>query len=301
MLLLMLKEFNSKIQSFSAENPYSFVYGLGRSIIALGTLTIFIFNDANYLFDEIALKSISNSKFLLHEINFFGIIGYDNLGLAKMITVLILLCVISGFFQKITCLLHFWITYSFYNSAILLDGGDQIATILTFLILPLAVFDKRSNHWYSVKIQSTISKLIGHITFIIISMQVSYIYLNTAIEKIYKLEEWKNGTAIYYIANNNLFGMQEFALSALSPILNSRYVFFITWFIIISHLCLSYVLFLRRERKFNFLLLGISFHIIIAVFLGLYSFSLIMIGALILYLTPFNYEHNYLLWKKNLI
>ncbi|MBD99272.1 MAG: hypothetical protein CMO34_05460 [Verrucomicrobia bacterium] len=290
MLLLMSRRFNDLIESYCCVNPFSFVYGLGRSIIAIGSLVTFVFNDIYHLFDEFALRSISNSDIFMQKINFFGIFGYDNLVFAKLASIIILIIVISGFIQKLSCLLHFWINFSFYNSAILLDGGDQIATILSFLIIPLALFDKRRNHWDTIKFQSPLTKLIGHITFIMISIQVSFIYLNTAIEKIYKIEEWKNGTAIYYIANNNLFGVQEFALEAFSPILNSRYVFFITWFIILSHLCLSYVLFLDRQRKFNFFFMGVGFHLCIAFFLGLYSFSFVMIGALVLYLIPFNYK-----------
>lgn len=292
--ILTLNKFTDKIDGAINENPYTKVYGLARSIIALSTLSIFLFNDLDYLYNEEALNVLSSSEFIFNKINLFGILTYENLLISKIISIIILLFVISGYFPRVSGILHFWIVYSFHNSCILLDGGDQIATILTFLIIPLSIFDNRKNHWYSEEIQNGYSKLIGHITFKIISIQVSFIYLNTAIEKLYKLSEWKDGTAIYYIFSNSYFGLNNFFLNLLSPIINSKFVFIITWWVVLSHLILSYILLLERKKKINYIVIGFIFHLGIAVFMGLYSFGFTMIGALILYILPFNYLNK---WK----
>lgn len=281
-------------------NPYSRLYGLGRTLIALSTLSVLIFNDIYILFNQDSLNIINTSDFIFNKINLFGIFNYENLILSKTISVIILLIVVSGYFQKITGILHFWVVYSFHNSSILLDGGDQIATILTFLIIPLTLFDNRNNHWSIAEKQSNYSKLFGHLTFKLISLQVSFIYLNTAIEKLYQISDWKSGTAIYYIFNNNYFGLNDFLKDLIAPVINSELVFVITWWIVLSHLILSYILLLKRKNKINYLYVGLFFHLGIALFMGLYSFSLTMVGALILYVLPFNYLNKWKIKKYTL-
>ncbi len=299
MFISQLNKINKWIEDKIFINPYTRVYGIGRTFIAFSLLTVFLFNDMDYLFNKKAIEVISNSDFIHNRLNFFGILGSDNLLLGKIISIIILLVVISGYIPQITGVLHFWITYSFNNSSILLDGGEQIATIYTFLIIPLTLFDNRKNHWQKPKKEPNLrNKFIGHLVFLFISMQSCFIYLNTGIEKIYQLNDWKNGTALYYIFNNSYFGLNDGILSLINPIINSEFVFFLTWWVILSHLLLSYILLLDRRKKTSFLPIGVFFHTSIAVFLGLYSFSLVMIGVLLLYILPFQHNLKFTLWKK---
>jgi len=168
------------------------------------------------------------------------------------------------------------------------------------LIIPLTIFDNRTNHWKKTnKEPFIVNKFIGHISFSLISLQTCFIYLNTGIEKIYQLNDWKNGTALYYIFNNPYFGLNQYILRLFNPIINSKFVFLITWWVILSHLLLSYIVLLDRKKKIIYLPIGIFLHISIAVLLGLYSFSFVMIGVLLLYTLPFKYNLEYIrLWKK---
>jgi len=47
----------------------------------------------------------------------------------------------------ITGALHWYVAYSFINSATVIDGGDHIASILAFLLLPVTLTDTRKWHW----------------------------------------------------------------------------------------------------------------------------------------------------------
>lgn len=287
----MLKLFNAfLVKKMLIPNPYSMTYGLGRSLIALGTLLVFIFNDFHLLFDEKALNILSNSEFVFNKFSFFAFIGYEKLWLSKILSITILIMVISGFVPRITGLLHFWISYSFYHSAVILDGGDQIAVIFSFLLIPLTILDRRINHWNKEVEQSNISKFIGNISFIFISLQTSFIYLNTAIEKLYAVEEWKKGTALYYFLRSNYYGVNDFFSKIIYPLIDSKLVFFLTWFVIISHLVISYTLFLDRNKRKYFIYVGVILHIFIALLMGLHSFSIVMIGVLSLYMLPFNFK-----------
>ena len=279
-------------------NPYTKVYGLGRSLIAFSTILVFLFNDFALLFDREALSVLKESEYFFSQFNFFALLGYKNLLLSKILSLTILITVIIGVVPQLTGLLHFWITFSFYHSAIALDGGDQIAVTITFLILPLTLFDNRLNHWYSKKKHLGLFNFIGNLSFLIISLQVCFIYLNTAIVKLTTIDEWKEGTALFYFLNSNYYGVNDFFKVIIDPILNSKAVFFLTWFVIISHLSLAFIFLLSRERKKTFIVLGILLHLLIALLMGLYSFSISMFGVLVLYMLPFDSLENILILKK---
>jgi antimicrobial peptide system SdpB family protein len=72
------------------------------------------------------------------------------LEVARWISVIILLVVASGWRPRYTALFHWWISFSLQTSAITVDGGDQVTAVLTFLLLPIALTDKRKWHWQSV-------------------------------------------------------------------------------------------------------------------------------------------------------
>jgi len=287
-----MSKFNEVVLRFEnrfKENPYTITYGFGRTLLALSTLSVFLFNDISILYNEQALDVISNSDLFVNKINFFGIFGYSNLLIAQLISIFIFLLVISGYLPQITGILHFWVCFSFNNSAILLDGGEQVASIFTLLILPICILDNRLNHWEKSVNQNIISKVFGHFIFAVISIQASYLYLNTAIEKLYRLPEWKEGTALYYVFNNPMFGVPDFVQNSLSFLTHSKFVLILTWSVILSHLFLSYVLLLKRKNKKYAIYAGFFLHGGIALFMGLYSFSLAMFGVLVLYLLPFDY------------
>lgn len=66
-------------------------------------------------------------------------------------------------------------------------------------------------------------RIIGNNIIAIISIQMSLLYLHAGIEKIYKLDDWVEGTAIYYIFNDSLL-----------PIIN-KYINFLNMFFKIVH------------------------------------------------------------------
>lgn len=289
---MFISRFNKRkiIYNLVLSNPYTSTYGLGRSLIALGTLIVFVFNDFSLLFNGNSLDILKHSEYFFNQYNFFVLFGSDFLWLSKLISIAILIFVISGFLPILSGVLHFWISYSFYHSAIILDGGDQIAVIFTFLLLPLTLLDNRINHWYREKKQYRLSKLIGNLSFFTISIQVSYIYLNTVVVKLTTIDEWKEGTATYYFLKSNYFGVNSFFSNIIFPFIDSQFVFFITWFIIISHLTIAFVLFLNRKIKKHFIFVGLLLHLLIAILMGLYSFSIVMFGVLVLYMLPYNFK-----------
>ncbi|MRM95251.1 hypothetical protein D1Z98_09855 [Riemerella anatipestifer] len=284
-----LNVIESKIKAFSYNNnPYTNVVGLSRSLIALGTLLTLLFNST----DTIFIRKVSN-QFISHPlqndfantINFFYLFGKNNLVFAKWTAIIILSIVISGYFQKITSLFHWWISFSFLHTATIIDGGDQIASIITLLLIPVCFLDNRSNHWHLKKETQKLTNLISISFIILIRIQTAIIYLHASVGK-FSHPEWTNGTAIYYWVNHSNFGMSDY-LSFFNILLtNSIFVTGITYGVLILELLLFLALCSNRKYKIVMLYIALLFHFSIIIFHGIFSFFFSISAALILYLYP---------------
>lgn len=273
-----------------SNQPWTNVYGLARTLLALGTASTLIANETGVLFRPAA-------GILQHPIcEGVGRLGVFCLGsshpeLIRWICVIILLVVASGWRPRYTALFHWWIVFSFQTSAVTLDGGDQISAILALLILPVALTDGRRWHWQSSGLPEdvnantrTLRKIVALTALVAIRVQVSIVYFHAATGKL-SVEEWVNGTALYYWLTNPTFGLPDW-LRVMEPLLTSRWIVVITWAVLFVETGLFMALVMPKGTRKYWLIVGILFHVGIAVTMGLFSFSLAMCAALILYLRP---------------
>lgn len=284
---------------FCNRNPFTNVYGLARSILAIGTLTTFLLTDFNYLIPTTILNGIKINS-IFEKYNFF-IIFKNHRDLSYFITIIILLTVISGYFLKITSLFHFWVSFSFFRICPVVDGGDQITLILTFFIIPITLFDNRKNHWYKPRPNTKIYiNIFINTIFLLISIQVSIIYLDAFIEKT-KVKEWLDGSVVYYWFNHNVFGLTDTLKKNLYFIFKNKFIISsITWGTLLLELLLFAALFMNKTKRKILLYAGILFHFLIFIFLGLGSFFFAMFASLILYLYP-NHNHIYFVNLKTIL
>lgn len=277
-----------KCDDIASEDNFTNVYGLSRSLFALGTLLTLLFN-SNYTLFTINQYKKSNLDVYFSDYNLFYLFDYEGLYLSKIIGILILLLVILGYYPRITGVLHWWVSFSFLNSATLIEGGDQITANVVLFLIPITLLDTRKNHWRISEKSNPYANFIAYIIFYIITIQIAVLYLQSAIEKPYKVEEWADGTAIYYWLNNNLFGLTDYSKIIINPILNiPTLLFIINWSVIIFELTLFGAFFMEGKKKQKLLKYGILFHFAIIILFGLVTFFIAMCGALILYLYPKN-------------
>lgn len=276
-----------KTEKFIAENfVWTNVYGFGRSILACSTFITLLFNSTNLLFISYGTAEVRCDYF---GISIFCLI--PNLELARWICVLLLLPVIAGWRPMVTGIIHWYVCYSFINSATLVDGGDHIASIISVLLIPITLTDTRKWHWDIAisqpnSITYQIRSLVALSCLIVIKIQMSVIYLNSAVGKLF-VPEWKDGTAIYYWFKHPLFGYPSWLQPILEPlILNGTVLFLITWGTIIFELILFAGLFMEKTYKRWLLITGIIFHFGIVLVHGLGSFFFTMTAGLILFLYP---------------
>lgn len=283
----MLKEIKNDFVKFtnkySTLNPWTNVYGLSRSIIAFSLLLTLIFSKTETL---IMPENINNNSVFV-TYNFFYC--FSSIFFAKLTCIFLLAVVIFGYFPQITAILHWWVNLSFLFVCPLIEGGDQLNAIISFLMIPIALTDNRINHWHKPKYSKVQNKkLIIWSMFFLISIQISFVYFHAGIAKL-DVEEWLNGTAVYYWATHNIFGVNNSLFSAVNYLFSFKFVVVLfTWGTIILELFFFSFIFVKRNN-WNwkiYLLLGVFFHFFIIVLFGLFSFFFSMLGAIILYYIP---------------
>lgn len=258
-------------------NPYKYNYQLARAFFAIAQLLTLIFSNYN-------LSDTKEAFILGQSIN----LSIYNLNYLKLIPIVILIWVVSGYYYKISSILHFLSSFIIFQIGILVEGGEQICVIMTFLLMIISFGDRRKCLW-DKETRYTNNKILYYLsksTFCVIKIQVAIIYLFAATIKI-KSEFWVEGSAMYYWFNNSMFGANPFFRFILDPIFNNHIISsLITWSVLIVEFLLFAAIFMNKKQQKNMFIVGLSLHIGIILIMGLWSFSIIMIACLILYLEP---------------
>lgn len=284
---------NKFIDYINGYNPYSNVYGFARTIIACATLLTLLFNDTTtlltYTRNNLSCEYITVPS-LFCIANQLGI----SLEIVRFMMIFCLIVIASGWRPRYTGIIHWYICYTLQWSATTIDGGEQINTVLTFLLIPITLLDSRKNHFIKLKENSAsiYSKYITWLFILIIKIQVFVIYLNAALERL-KNSEWSDGTALYYFFSDPIFGLPPYQLTIMEPILNSYLVIPLTWGVTIFELFLvGCALFPDKIKSIGYYS-GIIFHVAIIFTIGIVTFGITMVAAIILYLRPWDKEFSF--------
>lgn len=270
------------------KNVFNNTYGLARSLLALGTLISLIFTSPNHYFTDLSYKIYASDPSIIP--NFFYLFEKEGQDLSVVIAVLILLLVISGYLPQLTGILHAWVTSSFFLGSVIIEGGDQISQIITILLIPITIFDRRINHWskneYFKYRRPEFIQYFSYSIIVIIQLQMAVIYFFAASEKL-NVNEWVDGSALYYWVTNKPFGATDTILKLLSPIISNHILSpILNWATILLEVLLFSAIFMNKSQKMRMLLIGLIFHAVIILIHGLASFFFAMAGGLILYLIP---------------
>ncbi len=247
---------------------------LTRIFLALCTLTTLIFNTNLDLLIQL------NNAPTGFSLNIFQI--FNNLYISRVFCYTILALVIVGVYPRIIGILHSWVAYSFLLSSKLIEGGDQVVHIVTLLLIPILIFDNRSNHWKCTKISNNFYKnTILFFADLLIKIQFFVIYFFASVGKFNSIE-WKNGTALYYWFSDSVFGLNDSIGNLILPLLKNAYVLsFSTWLVLFVELLIAYAV-ISNSKKYKqiMFLIALFFHFFIGLFFGLWSFYFAMIAIL---------------------
>lgn len=286
----LLSSIGGSARAFSVRAPWGTAYGLARSVIACGTLLTLIVNPAAYLFRPLAgvSDSVGCSGAAVH-LSLFCLASPSHLDAMRYVAILILAVVASGWRPRYTGALHWWISSSLWISGRVTDGGDQIAAVVTLLLLPLTLTDDRAWHWHTPTAAelahcSVVRKLVGSSAVLSIRVQMGLLYFHSCIAK-FAVPEWTDGTAMYYWFNDNYTGLPGYLRPLFEPLLHSPMVALLTWSVLLLELLLASALFWPLRARRALLPVALAFHLGIAWFLGIFSFAIAMMGALLIYLS----------------
>jgi antimicrobial peptide system SdpB family protein len=268
-----------------ADRPWTNVYGLARSLLALATLLALVSDSAERIFHPLIIDDIG----VFDRSGSVGIslffLARAHLALAKLLAIVVLLLVISGWRPRLTALPHWWISYSFAASAAMVDGGDLIVATITLLLLPVALTDSRRSHWAGIGAGGTAASIAAQTGLVLVRVQMAVVYLFAAVLK-FPSEEWANGTALYYFWRHPIFGSPGFLRPLTEWFGRSVLVVPVTWGVLLLELSLATALVAPLRFRARLLPLALLFHLGIAVIHGMPTFALAMAGGLVLYLRP---------------
>jgi antimicrobial peptide system SdpB family protein len=284
--------------------PWTNVYGLGRTFLALGTLTTLLFTDTAHFI--VPAAGVDRVPLCLRatKMGLFCIAPSSHLEVARWVCVAMLLVVASGWRPCITGLLHWWVAFSFQNNAVVTDGGDQVTLVLATLLLPVALTDRRKWHWdpapsdaLPLRTSEELRRLVALVALTLVRVQVAAIYFHAAIAK-FAVEQWGDGTALWYWAHEPLVGAAPWLRALLDPFLrNGITLTLITWGVLMLEYLLSAALVMQKKYWRWLLVAGLVFHGGIIVLHGLISFASAMFGALVLYLRPVELPFHLAPWR----
>ena len=275
----------SAITRFIETSSSKTIIGFSRSILAAGVLLKLVFNHINFLIPSHKLQTLDLHS-LKYRCNFFLIFNSSHLIEMRILAIIILAFIITGYFMKITSLLHFWIAASFFMLRPVSIGVDNIEMLLTLLLIPVCLFDERKNHWHHPAAINKFNNLIQNIFLFFIKIQVAFIYYDSFHDKLF-IKEWLNGTVIYYWFTHNFFGLHPSLINVLEPVFkNIPVLLLLSWSTLVFEALLAIGFLLPSRYKLLLLKCGIIFHFSILLIHGFTFLFFVMSGALFLYLYP---------------
>lgn len=189
------------------------------------------------------------------------------LGTAVVCALLLLAAV--GLWPRVLVPVQFWLTAWFPLCAPgIVYGGDFLAGLLVFELLPLFVFP---------------SVWSAQLTRHAVRAQMALVYLAAGVTKL-RVEAWRDGTAVGSYASDPLDGLKWHWLVDLvqQPFLNHL----LSWGTPALELAIAVALVLGWRFRVAALTAGAALHVGLAVGFGLYWFQLVMLAGLLVLTEP---------------
>lgn len=268
-------------------SPYNSSLALARSLLALSTLLTVLLTPSGSLF----LSSSDNPDGVVCDAvtarwSLFCAAGGGS-PLSLLIVVAVTLAVLSGYLPAVTAIPHWWVSWSLNIGSPIRDGGDQVAAVLTLLLIPLLLMDRRGNHWVSDRrwrSRTWGAQGTAWAVLVIVWVQASVLYANAAIAK-FAVAEWANGTALWYWIQEPSFRPPAPLLWLIEATQDSLIgALAVNYGVMALELFAAALLFVRPSTRRIALPVLLAFHLCIGVVFGLWSFFLSMAALLVLYL-----------------
>lgn len=156
------------------------------------------------------------------------------------------------------------------------DGGDNIARlVLSYMLFLIPCGGKRP--------RGSLSVWLHNIAVLAIMLQVAVLYGTAGLAKAYG-SLWHHGTALYYISQ-----VQQFSLPAMRQAFKNPWVTTLSSYVAVLFQVWFPIAMVSPLRR-AWIAIGIFFHVGIGVFMGLVTFSTVMIGLDLIFISDDEYS-----------
>jgi len=260
---------------------------IARFLLAFGMVLSLLFNDmsvvANHNYTHLKKYRSRHNERTYAPFKKSDIFMMMPPAAAKVVVIIILLFVMTGFLPQLSAVLHVWVCFSIQNYFMVINGGDQIALVLSVLLLPICLTDPRLNQWKDPQPAATRTNIFANIALYAIQFQAAIIYLDSGLSKLW-IKEWQEGTAVYYFTSHYRLGAPDWLRSINELFTLTPFVAILSWGVILLEVLLALCLFAPPKTKKYFLVAALIFHFLIVINFGLFTFFCTMSALLILYL-----------------
>lgn len=218
---------------------------------------------------------------------FCSLPGYSR-GLSYWVAIAVLILSIAGVLPRVVAPLHWWVSASLFTGSWAYDGGDQITAIIALLLIPAAwCLDWRfgwlkghaSRAWSTVRP----GNLVVNSVVVLATVQMAILYFQAAVAK-FGTVHWPEGTALWYWFQGSTFspsGAPHYWILAL--LAHPAASIGATWGTMALEFSLAILILSTRRWARRTVFLGcVALHGAIALLMGLVSFGLAMVGAVLL-------------------
>ncbi|WP_423264608.1 sporulation-delaying protein SdpB family protein [Frondihabitans sp. 4ASC-45] len=286
----MLNRWAIWLDDFARAYRFSACIAFARSFVALGGFICLAFTPMNFLAQPSG-TNLDHACTGIATVSLWCIAPPVSFEVVRWATVAFLTLTAAGYRPRFTAIPLWWVLFSNQAALTTVEGGDQIASVLALLLIPVSMSDSRKWHWLAKCCdvsyrEPRLRDVVLGLSLITLRLQVAFIYLNACLSKL-AVPEWIDGTAIYYWLRDPLFGPARW----LRPLTDALFVLgpavaLATWGVLVVEFFLGVSLLLPGTARRPLLLAGLGLHLAIAVCMGLWGFGAVMVGALILLLVP---------------
>jgi antimicrobial peptide system SdpB family protein len=272
------------IISHLGRDPLGIQLQVSRSIFALGTMLTLIFNDARTFLGGVqgpALEALCSGAPKFGAFCLFP----ESVDLVRWLLAIPCLFLLLGILPWLTGLFHLYAAFTVSSNSLVVEGGDQITVNVAALLLVASLSRPQLFGWRERRLARRHLRFIpANVAIIAVSVQLAFVYFEAFADKL-ATDHWVDGTAMWYWAQNNggivYSGVDTLALNILST---PFWTAFFTWgtLLIEIALCLGCLFARRKISRYSLLALGLFFHLMIAIVLGLSTFFLAMAATLII-------------------
>jgi antimicrobial peptide system SdpB family protein len=208
-------------------------------------------------------------------------LGQAGISTGRLLGILVLLSVAAGVVPKWTCVPHWYVTFSFAAGVNVPNGGDQVAEVITLLLIPICLGDTRRWQWsWPSRPLPPNWRGAAYAAWLGTRYQLSIIYCWAALAKLAS-PSWRHGRAIALIFGDPTYGLPPWLRGLGGWIADHPSVDLLaTWTVIGMELLIAAaLLYLTPRRRRTVLVFAVVLHGGIIFAMGLGTFGATMIAA----------------------